>query len=533
VDDLYDHMAMSFYSTITDVSESPVADGELWVGTDDGLVQHSPDGGATWAVCGELPGLAERAFVNDVEACLHRSGACFVAADDHKNGDYTPYLYETVDGGQTWRSIRGDLPDGVIVWQIEQDHIDPALLFVGAENGLYVSLDGGDHWHRMGQGDSPSMPTIAVRDLAIQRRDDDLVAATFGRGFYVLDDYSPLRGMSTEALAAPATMFPIRPAWRYVPHQRMQAEGQPTLGSTAFRTDNPPFGAVVTYHLSTAIETARSARLAAENDTEGDVPFPGFATLTEERLETTPVVQLVVRDADGAVVRRLDAPHTAGLHRVAWDLRRPAHDPVNLTKPEFVEPWVDDPVGPLCAAGTYTVELVRLLADGTAESLAGPESVDVVDVATQADGDDGTAFGAEIDDLRRRIAGAAKTITTARDRLTHLRVALAAAPGASPELVGRLNACHRSVEGVAAQLTGDPVLADLHEPPSQSVKGLADRAGHFHLYRTGAPTQTQRAAAARAAAEFVPLGDALDAALTELAELTEAVDEAGGTWTPR
>ncbi len=533
VDDLYDHMAMSFYSTITDLSESPVANGELWVGTDDGLVQHSSDGGATWTASGELPGLAERAFINDVEACLHRSGACFVAADDHKNGDDTPYLFETVDGGQAWRSIRGDLPDGVIVWQIEQDHIDPALLFVGAENGLYVSLDGGDHWHRMGQGDSPSMPTIGVRDLAIQRRDNDLVAATFGRGFYVLDDYSPLRGMSVEALAAPATMFPIRQAWRYVPHQRMQAEGQPTLGSTAFRTDNPPFGAVVTYHLAAAVETARAARLAAENDAEGNVAFPGFAALAEERLETAPVVQLVVRDADGAVVRRLDAPHTAGLHRVAWDLRRPAHDPVNLAKPEFVEPWVDDPVGPLCAAGTYTVELVRMLADGTAESLAGSESVEVLDVVTQADGDDGTAFGAEIDDLRRRIAGAAKAITAARDRLTHLRVALAAAPGSSPELVGRLDACHRSVEAVAAQLTGDPVLADLHEPPSQSVKGLADRAGHFHLSRTGAPTQTQRKAAARAATAFGPLRAALDTALEELAEITAAIDTAGGTWTPR
>ena len=213
------------------------------------------DGGESWTACEPLPGLPEHAFVNDVEACLHRSGAAFVAADDHKNGDYSPYLYETVDGGQTWRSIRGDLPDGVIIWQIEQDHIDPSLLFLGAENGLYVSLDGGEHWHRMGQGDKPTMPTmptISVRDLAIQRRDSDLVAATFGRGFYVLDDYSPLRFMGGDALAAPATMFPVRRAWRYVPHLRMQAEGQPTLGSTAFRTDNPPFGAVVTYHLSSA-----------------------------------------------------------------------------------------------------------------------------------------------------------------------------------------------------------------------------------------------------------------------------------------
>lgn len=565
VDDLYDHMAMSFFSTITDLSESPVAEDLLWVGTDDGLVQVSGDGGASWAKAGDLPGLPAEAFINDVEACLHRTDAAFVAADDHKNGNYSPYLYETEDRGLTWRSIRGDLPDGVVVWQIEQDHLDPDLLFVGAENGVYVSVDHGEHWHRLGQGGDSErgaqaraaaaagtatgagpVPTIAMRDLAIQRRDDDLVAASFGRGFFVLDDYSPLRGMDADALAAPATMFPVRRAWRYVPHLRMQAEGQPTLGSTAWRAANPDFGATVTYLVSAALaddlRTAKAVRKAGEKTSENrDVPFPGFDALREERLEADPVVQLVIRDADGAVVRTLAAPHATGLHRVTWDLRRPPHDPVNLETPAFVEPWVDDPVGPLCAAGEYQVELVRMRPDGEVERLAGPESVEVVDLvepndaqtATEDGDSSGAAFGAASADLRRRMAGATKEIGAARDRLRHLRAALAAAPSADGALHARLDACRRDLETISAQLTGDPVRSELNEPPETSIKGLADRAGGFHLSSTTAPTATQRAALERAHAAFSPLRDALTTVLEELAELTRAIDDAGGTWTPR
>ena len=551
VDDLYDHMAMSFYATITDLAESPVADGVLYVGTDDGLVQVSEDGGGSWRRSGELPGLPPEAFVNDVEACLHWADAAFVAADDHKNGDYSPYLYETVDRGVTWRSIRGDLPDGVIIWQIEQDHVDPDLLFLGAENGLYVSLDHGEHWHPLGKGASgggegASVPTIAMRDLAIQRRDDDLVAASFGRGFYVLDDYSPLRGLSADALDAPATMFPIRQAWRYVPNRVMQAKGQPTLGSTAWRSDNPDFGATVSYLLADDIQTAKATRRVAEKkpekkaekaagEADQSVPFPGWDRLRDEHLETDPVVLLVVRDESGTVVRTLAAPRSKGLHRVTWDLRGPAPDPISLAKPGFVEPWVEDPVGPLMAAGRYSIELVRVSSEGVAEVLAGPESVDVVDTPAVAEpaaaGDD--EFSTATADLRRRVAGAAKEIEAARDRLRHLRVAIAGAPAAGSDLFGELDAVHRRIEDTAARLTGDPVRARLHDPAEPGVQELVDRVGHFHWSTTRPPTATQRESLDRAATEFAPVREDLTAALDALAAVTRAIDDAGGAWTPR
>ncbi|MEM9466448.1 MAG: glycosyl hydrolase [Actinomycetota bacterium] len=536
VDGLYDHMAMSWSATITCLSESPVAEGVLYVGTDDTHVAVSADGGDSWSPAGAPPDLPAEAFVNDIEACRHRADAVFLAADDHKSGDYSPYVYESTDRGESWRSIRGDLPDGIIVCQIEQDHVDPELLFLAAEDGVWCTLDGGTHWHRLGKGadggsTGASVPTISIRDLALQRRDGDLVAGSFGRGIFVLDDYSPLRGLSGDALAAPATIFPVRAAWRYVPHLRSQAEGQPTLGSTAWRAPNPDFGAVVTFHLAEDVRSTAKARHAEEKATDGDIAFPGYDTLLEEHLESEPLVQLVVRSADGDVARAIPAPATAGLHRVAWDLRGPASAPVSLAKPEFVMPWDTEPQGPLLPAGDYTVELVVTRPGQWVEVMAGPEPVQVVDVPGVGGGD--TTFADETAALARSVAGAAKEIESARDRLKHVRVALAAAVGADADLHRRVDTVARRIEEIAAQVTGDPIRQKLEEPTSPSISGLVDRVAGFDWSTTSPPTATQRAALARAADGFGSARADLAEALDELAAVTRAVDDAGGTWTPR
>ena len=244
VDDLYDTGAMSQYSTITNLAESPLVEGLLYVATDDGLIQVSEEGGQQWREASELPEVPPFSFIQGVTASEHDPDVVFAVADAHKIGDFSPYLFESKDRGQTWQSIRGDLPDGTILWAIEQDHVNPDLLFVAAEFGLYFSPNRGVNWHKL----TGNVPTIAFRDLKIQRRDNDLVGATFGRGFYVLDDYSPLREIAAGVLEEEAHLFPIRDEWWYIPYLPMQGLGQPTLGSTYFTAPNPPFGAILTYH---------------------------------------------------------------------------------------------------------------------------------------------------------------------------------------------------------------------------------------------------------------------------------------------
>ena len=287
----------------------------------------------------------------------------------------------------------------------------------------------------------------------------------------------------------------------------------------------------MTYHLADDIVTTAKARQAAEKKTDGDIDFPGYEALWDEHLETDPVVQLIVRVAGGDVVRAIPAPATAGLHRVAWDLRGPAPDPVSLTKPEFVMPWDTDPQGPLLPAGDYTVELVATRPGQAVEVLAGPEPVQVVDVPGVGQSD--TEFADATASLARAVAGAAKEIETARDRLKHLRAAMAAAVGADAELYGDVDAVARRIEELAARLTGDPIRQKLEEPFAPSIKDLVDRVAHFSWFTTSGPTTTQREALERATDEFAPVREGLDGALGELAAVTRAVDDAGGTWTPR
>ena len=233
------------------------------------------DGGTTWRRAAALPGVSERAFMNDVTASRHDPATLFVVADNHKEGDYTPYLFESNDHGRTWRSIAGDLPAGIILWSVEQDHVRPDLLFLGTEHGIYFTPNGGTNWILLGTG----APTISFRDLEIQRRDSDLVGATFGRGFYVLDDYAPLRDMAGGALAAGAVLFPVRDAWWYVPNAPLQAPGQPTLGTTSFVAPNPDFGATFTYWLADPPETMREERREEERaaaELGEDIAFPGY-----------------------------------------------------------------------------------------------------------------------------------------------------------------------------------------------------------------------------------------------------------------
>jgi photosystem II stability/assembly factor-like uncharacterized protein len=185
-DSPWDMVAMSSYDTITSLAESPKAEGLLYAGTDDGLIQVSEDGGKSWrkVEVGSLPGVPGTAFVNDVKADLHDADTVYAALDDHKSGNFRPCLLKSVDRGRTWRSIAGDLPDRHLVWRVVQDHVKANLLFAGTEFGIFFTIDGGGRWVKLG-GD---VPTIAFRDLAIKRRENDLVGASFGRGFYVLDD---------------------------------------------------------------------------------------------------------------------------------------------------------------------------------------------------------------------------------------------------------------------------------------------------------------------------------------------------------
>jgi len=203
----------SYYGNIVALDESPKKEGLLYVGTDDGLIQVSENGGDTWNKYSKFSGVPETTYVSCIKASLHDENVVFVSFENHKRADFKPYILMSTDKGKTWKSIASNLPEDAVVWSIAQDHVNPDLLFVGTEYGLYLSFDSGNHWIKFNSG----MPNMAIRDIDIQERENDIAVATYGRGFYILDDYSALRDIKPTLEEKKDIIFPIRTGLMYVP----------------------------------------------------------------------------------------------------------------------------------------------------------------------------------------------------------------------------------------------------------------------------------------------------------------------------
>ena len=491
VDALYDNGAMSKYATLTSLAESPLVEGLLYSGSDDGLIHISEDGGANWQKSGALPKVPTRSFINDIEVSSHDANTVFAVVDAHKFGDYRPLLFKSNNRGKSWTSIAGDLPEGTIVWVLKQDHQNKNLLFIGTEYGLYFSYNQGTNWVKLKNG----VPTIPFRDIELHQRDNDLVGATFGRGFYVLDDYSVLRDLSTAVAAKSNTLFAVRNAWWYVPSVPMQAKGMPTLGSTSFASDNPPFGATFTYYLDDLPKTPKAERKEIEKDARKkntSATFPGYDKLRSELNEAAPQILLLVSNENGDPIRWLEGTNKKGLHRTNWDLRLPAPNPINLSTPAFKPPWVGDAEGPLAAPGNYTVELF-LEHNGNLESQGKAQSFTVKPVPTAPTNTDFqavAAFQQKTSDLMRAVSGAGSQLSAVNERFRFINAALKQTPKATAQHFAQFKALKDKLAALRLRLWGDPVRQQLNESTVPSISGRVGQIVYGHWDTRQAPTQT-------------------------------------------
>ncbi|WP_309646910.1 hypothetical protein, partial [Nocardioides sp.] len=250
------------YGNITTLAESKFSENLLYAGTDDGLIHVTNDGGKTWVKSENFPNVPERTYVNQIIASQHDKNVAYACFNHHRYGDFKPYVHKSTDGGKTWTAIQGNLPEKGTVYTIAEDHVNPNLLFVGTEFGVFFSIEGGKTWTQLKGG----LPTIAVRDMDIQKRENDLVLATFGRGFYILDDYTPLRYIKKDDLAKPATIFPIKDGLMFVESSPLGIRGKGFLGESHFMTPNPQVGAVFTYYVKDDIKTAKEKRQEMEKE---------------------------------------------------------------------------------------------------------------------------------------------------------------------------------------------------------------------------------------------------------------------------
>jgi photosystem II stability/assembly factor-like uncharacterized protein len=532
-DALFDTGAMSKYATLTSIDESPITEGLLYTGSDDGLINVSEDGGQNWRKSGALPKVPSRSFINDVEASKHDANTVFAVADAHKFGNYDPYIFMSTDRGRSWRSISGDLPSGTIVWVLKQDHEDKNLLFIGTEYGIYFSPNKGKNWIKLGAG----VPTIAFRDLELHQRDDDLVGATFGRGFYILDDYSSLRNITNAVKAKSNTLFAVRDTWWYVPSEPLQAKGMPSQGTTSFSSENPPFGAVFTYYLDQVPHTAKSKRQKNEKamrNQQSSIPFPGWESLYAESKEDKPQVLILVRDANGDPVRWIKGKTSKGLHRTNWDLRLPPPDPINLTVPAFKPPWAGDAQGPLAAPGNYSAELF-IAHKGKLQSQGKPQEFKVKSLPGSTDKGQFQAiadFQEKTSDLSRQISSAARKLGEVRNRLRHMKTALLETPKATPEFYSRFSALEETLSTLQKRLFGDPIKQKFNESTVPSIRGRIGEVIYGHWGTTQKPTRTQERNIEIATSDFERFRGDLRAYFNSLESFESDMEDSGAPYTP-
>ena len=319
IDDSWDLYAMSEYNNITSIGESPLDEDLIYIGTDDGLIQVTEDGGENWRKIDLISGLPEKAFVNDIKACHHDADTVFACCDNHKYGDYKPYVLKSTDRGKTWSLITEGLPENHLCWRIIQDHEQANLLFLGTEYGLYASVNGGDKWFKFSNG----LPTISVRDIEIQRRENDLVLATFGRSFYVMDDYSALREVSAELFKKDFHLFGIKEVKQF-PRADYLGGQVGSQGNSFYTASNPEYGAVFTFYHEQEHKTQKSKRKEAEKkaaEAGEPIPLPTAEDLAVEPLETAPQLVFNIMDEDGTVIRRMKTGLSKGMQRMNWNLR--------------------------------------------------------------------------------------------------------------------------------------------------------------------------------------------------------------------
>jgi photosystem II stability/assembly factor-like uncharacterized protein len=349
------------YTTILTIAPSPLVPGVIWVGTDDGRIHVTRDGGKSWSsVEGNLKGVPPNTWIPHIEASKHRPGRAYVVLDDHRRGNWTPYLFVTEDFGASWQSLAvRDLWGYCLV--VEEDPVDENLLFVGTEFGLYVSQDRGKSFWRFSNG----LPTVSVMDLVVHPREHDLVIATHGRSLFIVDDISPLRGLSASVLGEPLHLFPIPPAQQY---RKAQSAGSRFPGDGEFRGENRPYGALISFslhdpELPTYDPTAPTPRQGRERGRQR-----GEGRGEEEK---KPKASITILDAAGEKVRSFQVEVYQGVNRAVWDLTR---DPFRRPPRDEEEEFWEERGGPEVPPGTYTVK-VRFgdqEAQGTVEVLPDP-----------------------------------------------------------------------------------------------------------------------------------------------------------------
>jgi len=526
------------FGNATAISESPKKEGLLYVGTDDGVINITEDTGGHWRRVESFPGVPDMTYCTRILASNHDVNTVYASFDGHRNEDLKPYILKSTDAGKSWTSISANLPENGPVLAIAEDFVNPKLIFLGTEFGLFFTTNGGEAWTRLRNG----LPTIAVRDLSIQKQMSDLVIATFGRSFYVLDDYSPLRAVA-DAQQKSAVIFPVRDALLFLQSAPFGGGGKAHLGDMLYTGENPPIGAAIYYQVRQVPQTKRQKRQAEERQAESGnakISYPTLEELRAEEEEEAPQIIFTITDASGAIVRRMTAPAGMGLRRLDWDLRT---NPSSF--PQAAAPtggrggggggFFGGGGGALVMPGKFKVSMAMNFA-GNVSELAGPVEFSVVaDGAAQmseADRAALSAFQQKVARLQSAVSATSDVTSNIQNELEFVKRAIAATPLKDNSLLKQANDLEKRNAAIVTELNGDRIAREHEENTSPSISQRVGKVFGGLSQSISKPTGTQLTDYKSAADMFAPVLAKLQQLSADVEKFEKELDAAGVPHTP-
>ena len=522
------------YGTIVALSESPIDEDFIVIGTDDGLIQITENSGKSWRKVDDIKGAPKQSYVNSVYLSQHDINVIYVAFNHHKFGDFKPYVFKSSDMGMTWESISNNLPIKGSVYTIEEDHIDSGLIFCGTEFGVFFSPDSGGSWKELANG----LPTIAVRDIAIQRRENDLVLGTFGRGFYVLDDYSVLRSIENLDTSIEAKIFDVRDALMWEKAAPLGLPGKAFQGDNFYLSENLDPVAIFTYNYDKKYESLKSKRQKAEkkliND-KNDVDYPTYSELYNEINESKPELVFTIRDSENRVVKKIYRKLSKGLSRFHWNLRYEDKNPINLSSSSFYNPFAGVTEGTLVNPGTYSVDM-SILKAGTTTKVVEAKSFNIVALNnTVMPADDRKAkveFQRKVSMLQAEISEYSRKLSEISNKMPYVAEAVKKVEQPIDKISKMVWDVKETIKDVNLKFYGDNVKRRLDIQTYLSPSSRLGAVAYYQKYSTAAPTKTHMDSYEIAKEEFEPIKVLVNKLKSEMKMLEKILKESGAAYTP-
>lgn len=521
----------SVYGNIVSLAESPMKQGLIYVGTDDGQISVTEDDGANWKSYNAFPGVPENTYISCLTASQSNENIVYASFDNHKRGDYTPYLLRSSDKGKTWKSIVSNLPKEQTIYSIAQDHKNADLIFVGTEFGLWFTVDGGNKWEQLKNG----LPSIAVYDIDIQRRENDLVLATFGRGFYILDDYSALRTMKSVVKDNQPAIFETKDAWMYNPSADWGWGKKGHFGDNFYTVENPPLATIIRYYYPEDFQSLKEKRKKLEKDkmkSGEDIKYPDFDALAEEENEIEPYLLFVIKDSEGTEIRKLQANVKKGVGEINWDMRHAGTYPIaNYGKsPNFANEGNGAPALP----GIYTVEMYLVSKDGI-KNLNSSKQFKIKSLWNPEGGNQyaDAGFYKQTAELIRKYNGLTREINYLKNKIDLSILAFKSTPGSNPEDLTKAIQVKMALDSIQIIISGDPVRMSRNAAYTPPLNERLDKIVWGIWNSSEGPTETHKQDYAIILERGKAIAKCIDKLkANEIKQLDIALDKINAPYTP-